>query len=304
VHIPFYDLKVSQKPIEQELTSAYQRVLDSGWYCLGQELEAFEHEYALYNGVKHCVGVGNGLDALTLLLRAYGIGPGDEVIVPSNTYIATWLAVVSVGASIVPVEPSTQSHNIDVSLIEASLSSKTAAIMPVHLYGLPADMAAIDKIAEEHGLIVIADGAQSQGATIDGRPAAQYGHATATSFYPGKNLGAMGDGGAILTNDEVIAKRVKVLRNYGSERKYFNSEIGVNSRLDELQAAILRVKLKYLDEWNQARSDAAALYRAALDGVSMLQLPLQSNFYTSVWHQFVITHPQRDALSESSRKGG
>ena len=214
--VPFLDLGRLHQEVREDLDAAYRRVMDSGWFVMGPELEAFEAEFARYCEVKHCVGVGNGLEALHLLLQAYEVGPGDEVIVPSNTFIATWLAVSQCGATPVPVEPDPLTHNMDPARIEAALSPRTKAIIPVHLYGLPADMSAINRVAEKHGLVVIEDAAQAQGARHEGKRVGSLGHAAATSFYPGKNLGALGDGGGILTNDDAIADKVRRLRNYGS----------------------------------------------------------------------------------------
>ncbi|MDT8283004.1 MAG: DegT/DnrJ/EryC1/StrS family aminotransferase, partial [Gammaproteobacteria bacterium] len=239
MQVPFLDLGLLHQPIRKSLDLAYHRVMDSGWFIMGPELEAFEAEFAQYCEVKHCVGVGNGLEALHLLLRAYEIGRGDEVIVPSNTFIATWLAVTECGATPIPVEPDIATHNIDPALVANAITSRTRAIIPVHLYGQPADMDPIKDLATNHGLIVIEDAAQAHGARYKGRRAGSLGHAAATSFYPGKNLGALGDGGAVLTNDDVIADKVKQLRNYGSTVKYQHNIAGYNSRLDEMQAAFL-----------------------------------------------------------------
>ena len=213
--VPFLDLNRLHHSIREPLDAAYHRVLDAGWFIMGPELEAFESEFAQYCEVKHCIGVGNGLEALHLLLRAYGIGPGDEVLVPSNTFIATWLAVTECGATPVPVEPNADTYNLDPTLIGNAITSRTRAIIPVHLYGQPANMDPISLLASKHGLIVIEDAAQSHGARYKGRRVGSLGHAAATSFYPGKNLGALGDGGAVLTNDDAIAEKVKQLRNYG-----------------------------------------------------------------------------------------
>lgn len=248
--IPFLDLARLHENIKEPLQQAFRRVLDSGWFIMGPELSAFEDEFARYSEVKHCIGVGNGLEAIHLLLRAYEIGAGDEVIVPSNTFIATWLAVSQCGAKPVPVEPNIKTYNINPELIEAAITERTKAIIAVHLYGQIADIDAINDIAKRHGLIVIEDAAQAQGALYKGRRACSLGHAAATSFYPGKNLGALGDGGAVLTNDDAIADSIKRLRNYGSQKKYQHDVAGYNSRLDEMQAALLRVKLSWLDEWN------------------------------------------------------
>lgn len=293
--IPFLDLNRQHAPIADELQQAMADVLRSGWFIQGEQLEAFEQEFAQYCGVSHCVGVGNGLDALVLLLKAYGIGPGDEVIVPSNTFIATWLAVTGVGATVVPVEPDEHTHNLSPKLIGACLTSRTRCIMPVHLYGQPADMEPIMDLAQRHGLIVIEDNAQAQGALYKGRPTGSLGHAAATSFYPGKNLGALGDGGAVMTNDPDIARKVRLLRNYGSEKKYEHKVIGCNSRLDEMQAAILRVKLKRLDEWNGERRRLASLYDRLLPP-DMVIRPFVPVWGQPVWHLYVIRSTKRDAL--------
>ena len=304
MNIPFLDLKAQYQELQSELDAAYRRVMDSGWYILGQEVEAFEDEFAQYCGVAHCVTVGNGLDALRLLLEAYGIGPGDEVIVPSNTYIATWLAVSQVGATPVPVEPFVETSNIDPERIEDALTSHTVAIMPVHLYGQPADMEAINRIAGKHGLVVIEDAAQAHGATYQGTKAGNLGDAAGFSFYPTKNLGALGDGGAITTNDAAVADKVRLLRNYGSRRKYYNDAIGTNSRLDELQAAFLRAKLPCLDEWNFRRRQIARFYLEALKERPARRLPGVRNDVEPVWHVFALHLAQRDELSERLRKKG
>ena len=262
--IPFLDVGATYRELRDELDAAYRRVMDNGWFILGREVEAFETEFAEFCGVKHCISVGNGLDALQLALRANGVGPGDEVIVPSNTYIATWLAVTYAGAVPVAVEPDPGTHNINPAKIAAAVSPRTQAILPVHLYGLPADMDAIMGIARSHGLKVIEDAAHAHGATYGGRLAGALGDCGCFSFYPGKNLGCFGDGGAVATNDESLADRLRLLRNYGSRRKYHHEIAGLNSRLDEMQAAFLRVKLPHLEEWNRRRSDIAGRYREAL----------------------------------------
>ena len=278
--------------------------MDSGWFVTGSELEAFEQEFATFSNVKFCIGVGNGLDALQLLLRAYEVGPNDEVIVPSNTFIATWLAVSQTGAKPVPVEPDTTTHNIDPSLIESAITSRTRAIMPVHLYGQPADMDPINKIAEKYGLIIIEDAAQAQGAMYKGQPAGSLGHAAGTSFYPGKNLGAYGDGGAVLTNDAIVAEKVRKLRNYGSKIKYQHDIAGFNCRLDEMQAAFLRVKLAVLGQWNNRRKVVANRYTEILVDQTKIVLPRLKDGCDSVWHLYVIRTKQRDALKEHLAKLG
>jgi dTDP-4-amino-4,6-dideoxygalactose transaminase len=304
--VPFLDLKAINAATRAELLAAFERVLDSGWYILGQEVQAFEREFAAYCGAAHAVGVGNGLDALTLVLRAWDLGPGDEVIVPSNTYIATWLAVSHVGATPVPVEPDPVTMNIDPARIEAAITPRTRVILPVHLYGRPAELAPILDIARRHGLKVLEDGAQAQGAVYQGRRLGAHGDAVAWSFYPGKNLGALGDAGAITTNDAALDQRLRSLRNYGSQVKYHNDEPGYNSRLDEVQAALLRVKLPRLDADNAHRGAIAERY---LQGLAPLQalglvLPTQPGTDTAVWHVFAVRHPQRDALARGLGQRG
>ena len=244
----------------------------------------------------HCIGVGNGLEALHLVLRAMNIGPGAEVIVPANTYIATWLAVSYAGAIPVPVEPDEGTYNINPGLIESAITSSTKAIIPVHLYGQPADMDPINEIASRYNLKVIEDAAQAHGANYKDRRVGGLGDAAAFSFYPGKNLGAFGDGGAITTNDATLAEKLRILRNYGSRVKYFNEVKGVNSRLDELQAAFLRVKLKKLDEWNVRRRNLAQYYQEKLSNIQHLVLPYVYQWVSPVWHLYVVRHPFRDEL--------
>jgi dTDP-4-amino-4,6-dideoxygalactose transaminase len=296
--IPFLELKPTYDELRDELDAAYHRVMDSGWYLLGNEIESFEAGFAKYCEAKHCVAVGNGLDALHLTLRAYDIGAGDEVIVPTNTFIATWLAVSYAGATPVPVEPDPKTFNLDPGRIEAAITRQTKAIMPVHLYGQPADMDPIMSIARKHGLKVIEDNAQAQGARYKGRRTGSLGHAAGHSFYPGKNLGAFSDAGAVTTNDGKLAGRIRTLRNYGSKEKYFNDVKGFNSRLDELQAAFLQVKLKKLDEWNDRRRSVAALYLTELCSAADLTLPFVPEWAEPVWHLFVVRHPKRDALQQ------
>ena len=293
--IPFLDLKAPYTELRDELDAAYRRVMDSGSYILGQELAAFEKEFAAYCGVKHCVGVGNCFDALRLILKGYGIGDGDEVLVPSNTYIATWLAVSYTGAIPIPVEPDDKTYNIDPSLVERSITHKTKAIIPVHLYGQPADMDPLIEIANKYGLKIVEDAAHAHGATYGGRKVGALGDAAGFSFYPAKNLGAFGDGGAVTTNDDGLADRVRILRNYGSRAKYYNEVQGSNSRLDELQAAFLRVKLSKLDEWNERRSEIAFMYIDRLRDVGII-LPEVVGGLKSSWHLFVIRHADRDKL--------
>ncbi|PKN59656.1 MAG: erythromycin biosynthesis sensory transduction protein eryC1 [Deltaproteobacteria bacterium HGW-Deltaproteobacteria-11] len=293
--IPFLDIKAGYEELREELDAAYRRVMESGWYILGEEGVSFEQEFAAYVGVKHCIGVGNGLEALHLILRAYGIGPGDEVIVPANTYIATWLAVSYAGATPVPVEPIERTYNIAPARIEAAITPRTKAIVAVHLYGQTVDMDPINDIARRYGLKVIEDAAQAHGARHKGRQAGALGDAAGWSFYPGKNLGAFGDAGAVTTDDRDLADQVRRLRNYGSQVKYYNEVKGFNSRLDPLQAAFLRVKLKHLDEWNARRSRLAAIYLEALAGLPLV-LPSVPADMEPVWHLFVVRSQERDAL--------
>ena len=293
--VPFLDVRASYEEIAPELSVATQRVVASGWYLLGEEIAAFEREYAAYVGAKYCVGLGNGLDALHLGLRALGVGSGAEVIVPSNTYIATWLAASYAGARPVPVEPDPRTYNLDPARIEAAITPRTKAILPVHLYGQPADMGPICEIARRHNLVVLDDAAQVHGARYRGRRVGTLADVTAWSFYPGKNLGALGDAGAITTDDEALADQIRTLRNYGSRVKYVNEVPGYNSRLDEIQAAALRVKLAYLDEWNARRARIAARYLTELDDAGLV-LPHVPEWADPAWHVFVVRSYDRDAL--------
>lgn len=304
MRVPFLDLEPAYLEVKEELDAAFHRVMRSSWFVLGQELEAFEEEYARYCDAKHCVGVGNGLDALYLILCAMEIVEGDEVIVPANTFIATWFAVSQTGAVPVPVDTRVKTFNIDTDLIEKAITSRTKAIMPVHLYGKPAEMDRIKEIAEKFGLKVIEDAAQAHGARYRGRRTGTLGDAAGFSFYPGKNLGAFGDGGAVVTNDDEIAERVKILRNYGSKVKYFHDEKGINSRLDELQAAFLRVKLKKLDEWNARRKKLAGLYHDVLSDIPGLILPGTDDGEEHSWHLYVIRHPERDVMQARLKRAG
>jgi dTDP-4-amino-4,6-dideoxygalactose transaminase len=294
--IPFLNLKLLNEPFEKEFEQAYRNFIQSGWYILGEKLSAFEQEYSHFNMVQHTIGVANGLDALILSLKALNIGVGDEVVVPSNTYIASWLAISYVGAIPIPVEPRIGTYNINPEFIEAAITIRTKAIMPVHLYGQICEMEAIMAIAERHNLLVIEDNAQSQGATYRGKLSGSWGHCNATSFYPGKNLGALGDGGAVTTNDADLARKLSIVRNYGSEKKYYNEVKGINSRLDELQAAFLSIKLEQLAADNVKRNSVAALYTEQLHGVGDLQLPVLANGATSVYHLYVIRTSKRDEL--------
>jgi dTDP-4-amino-4,6-dideoxygalactose transaminase len=296
--IPFVDLHCENDEIKDELDAAYKRVMASGSYILGAEVEAFESEFAQYCGSKYCIGVGNGLDALHLIIRAMDIGQGDEIIVPANTYIASWLAVSYAGATPVPVEPDEKTYNIDPARIEAAITPKTKAIMTVHLYGQPADMDPIHAIAQKYGLKVIEDAAQAHGAEYKGRKTGNLADAAGFSFYPTKNLGALGDAGAITTNNSTLAKKILLLRNYGSSKKYYNEFKGFNSRLDELQAAFLRVKLKKLDKWNTWRKQVAIQYLEALNSISDLSLPFVPEWASPVWHLFVMRSAQREKLMQ------
>jgi dTDP-4-amino-4,6-dideoxygalactose transaminase len=300
--VPFLDLGATYLELKPELDEAYQRVMLSGWYVLGEEVKKFEQEFAEYCGAKHCIGVGNGLEALHLILRAYNIGPGDEVIVPSNTYIATWLAVSCVGAKPVPVEPD-QTYNLDPERVSAAITSKTKAIIAVHLYGQTADMDALRKVIGKQNIKLIEDAAQSHGANYKGKRAGALGDAAGFSFYPGKNLGAYGDAGAVVTDDDELVASLHQLRNYGSKVKYYNEIKGGNSRLDELQAALLRVKLRKLDEWNERRKQIAAKYLIGLKGLS-LDLPFIPEWSDPVWHLFVVRTRQRDYLQKSLNERG
>lgn len=297
------DFKSEYKAIEQEIQAKVQEFFAKGWYILGTEVQDFETEFSSYVGTAHCVGVANGLDALILSLRALGVGVGDEVIVPSNTYIASVLAVSHVGATPVFVEPEMHTHTIDASKIEENITSKTKAILPVHLYGLLCNMPAIMSIAEKHNLFVVEDCAQAHGAHYKGKQAGTWGHSNAFSFYPTKNLGAYGDAGAITTNDENLAKKIKMLRNYGSEVRYQNEIIGYNSRLDELQAGLLRIKLRYLDAWNTKRRDAAEFFRKEFAHKDWV-FPVEPDDYYHVYHQFVVQSNQREKDMEELQKMG
>lgn len=300
--IPFLDVPAIYAELKDELDDAAARVMASGAYILGPEVSAFEDEFARYCGARHGIGVGSGLDALRLILLGYGIGAGDEVIVPSNTFIATWLGVSQTGARPVPVEPDPETHNIVAEAIEPMITPGTKAIMPVHLYGQPADMDAIVALGRERGIRVIEDAAQAQGACYRGRRAGSLADAAAFSFYPGKNLGALGDAGAVTTDDDDLADRVRLLRNYGSRVKYHHDLAGLNSRLDSLQAAFLRVKLRHLDEFNERRRDVAARYLERLG--EEVTVPVVPEWAEPVWHLFVIRHPQRDALQARLGEAG
>lgn len=301
--IPFLDLGASYRELKIEIDRAVLRVLDSGWYVLGPEVEAFETEWAGFCGAKYAVGLANGLDALILALRALDVGPGDEVIVPSNTYVATWLAVSAVGATPVPVEPDPITYNIDPTQIAAAITPSTKVLLPVHLYGQPADLDPVLRLAKQNGLAVVEDAAQAHGAKYKGRRIGGHGDIACWSFYPGKNLGAMGDGGAITTNRADLAEKIQVLRNYGSRQKYVNEVLGVNSRLDPIQAAVLRVKLRHLDEWSDRRRAIAATYTQRLSNIGLI-LPHVPDWADPAWHLYVVRSTARDALQASLNANG
>lgn len=304
LRVPFLDLGAPVRELRSEIDAAVKRVLDSGWYLLGKELDAFERAFAAYAEAPHCIGLANGLDALRLSLHVAGVGPGDEVLVPSNTYIATWLAISQVGAQPVPVEPVEGTFNIDATRIVAALTPRTKAIMPVHLYGQPADLDPILAIARERKLMVIEDAAQCHGARYRGRRIGAHGDLVCWSFYPTKNLGALGDAGAVTTRHAHLADRLKVLRNYGSRVRYVCEEAGVNSRLEEIHAAVLRVKLDHLDEWNARRARIAAAYDTAFADLPALRRPEVPAWAEPVWHLYVVRHHERDRLRESLEKAG
>lgn len=305
LNIPFLNLKAVYSEIKEELDIAYKRVMESGWYILGEEVSAFESEFAKYCDVKHCVGTANGLEALFLVLKAWDIGPKDEVVVPSNTYIATWLAISQTGAIPVPVEPNEQTHNINPEKIQEALTERTKAILPVHLYGQPAHMDEISKIAKKNGLKILEDVAQAHGATYKGKKAGSLGDAAGFSFYPSKNLGAFGDGGAVTTNDYELAEKIRIMRNYGSSKKYINEIVGYNSRLDELEASFLRVKLRHLDEWNKRREKIASWYMEKLPNTfSKFILPKVPEWAKPCWHLFVIRSQNRNDTMDILAKHG
>lgn len=301
--VPFVSFLPMEKELDSELRAAFERVYTRSWYIEGEEGEAFEKMFADYCGAKYCVGVGNGLDALMLILKGLGIGEGDEVIVPSNTYIATALAVTYVGAKLVFAEPNISTFNVDPKLIEAAVTDKTKAIMPVHLYGQPCDMDPIMKIAEKYDLRVIEDCAQAHGALYKGQKVGTFGDAAGFSFYPGKNLGALGDAGAVVTNNEQLAKKVRALGNYGSDYKYHHIYKGNNSRLDELQAAFLSAKLPILEKMNEERRRIADRYLAEIHNDRVI-LPEVPNYAVPVWHIFGIRCDDRDELEAYLNENG
>lgn len=304
VDVPFLDVGAAYRECAPEIDAAVRRTLDSGWYLLGNETKSFESAFARFTESSHCVGVANGLDALTLALRAMSLPPGAEVIVPSNTFIATWLAASYAGLTPVPVEPDPVTYTIDPARIETAVTSRTAAIIPVHLYGHPADMHPVMEVAARHGLRVLEDAAQAHGARYRGTRIGSIGDATTWSFYPGKNLGALGDGGAVTTDDEALAEKVRTLGNYGSRVKYQHTDLGVNSRLDELQAAALGAKLPRLDEWNERRMRIAARYSQELRGLGV-GLPAVAEWAQPVWHLYVVRVPSaRDEFQRELQRLG
>lgn len=298
IRIPFLTFSNLHAPIKAEMLAAFEEVYDSYWYVLGKSVSDFEAAYAAFSDTKYCVGVGNGLDAIYLSLKALGVGEGDEVIVPSNTYIATLLAVTYTGAKPVLVEPDPITYNIDPARIAEGITRKTKAIIPVHLYGQCCDMRSIMAVAREHGVGVVEDNAQAHGSTFAGKIAGSWGDVNATSFYPGKNLGALGDAGAVTTNDEGLAKAVAILRNYGSAKKYYNEVIGHNMRLDELQARLLTVKLKYLNKWTLQRQEIASWYLQEMKGIEGVILPYTHPDASHSYHLFVIRYNKRDQLQQ------
>lgn len=301
--VAFLDVQASYAELKAEVDAAVRSVLDGGWYIGGDHVSRFEADYAAYCSAQCCIGVGNGLDALCLILKALDIGPGDEVIVPAHTFIATWLAVTECGATIVPVEPDPSTWNIDVAAVERAITDRTRAVIPVHLYGQPADLEPLTACARRHGLKVIEDAAQAQGARYRGQRIGAHGDAVAWSFYPGKNLGAFGDAGAVTTDDRDLAERIRVMSNYGSIRKYEHVLRGRNSRLDPIQAAVLSVKLTHLDAWNARRASVAAFYQDRLAG-SGVTLPRVLEDVAPVWHLFVVATPDRDDLQRTLSQGG
>lgn len=304
MQIPFLSFSPANKQIKTEILTAFETFFDAEYYVLGNCIKKFEDEYAAFNNVKYCVGISNGLDALYIALKTLGIGTDDEVIVPSNTYIATVLAILYAGAKPVFVEPRVETCNIDPELIEAAITSKTRAIMPVHLYGQACEMSVIMAIAQKHNLYVIEDNAQAQGAAYENKLTGCWGHINATSFYPTKNLGALGDAGAITTDDEQLAQQATLLRNYGSSKKYYNEVIGYNKRLDECQAAFLSVKLKYLDTWTKQRQEIAGWYNEGLKNIQGISIPVVAKNASHVYHLYVIQTPQRDKLQAHLKENG
>ncbi|WP_297480007.1 DegT/DnrJ/EryC1/StrS aminotransferase family protein [Thermococcus sp.] len=295
--IPLVDLKREYREIKEEIDLAIGRVLERGWFILGEELVAFEREFGQYIGTKHVIGVNSGSDALYLAVKALGIGKGDEVITVSHTFISTVDAITRNGARPVFVDIDPETYTMDVSQLENAITERTKAIIPVHIYGHPADMAPIMEIANDYGLYVIEDASQAHGAEYKGKKVGSIGHVSCFSFYPTKNLGAYGDAGAIATNDDELADKLRMMRNYGSPRKYYHEFVGVNSRLDEIQAAVLRVKLKYLDKWNQRRRKIARVYKELLRDTDIIT-PIEKEWAKHVYHLYVVQHGKRDELEK------
>ncbi|HXE64387.1 MAG TPA: DegT/DnrJ/EryC1/StrS family aminotransferase [Bryobacteraceae bacterium] len=296
--VPFLDARASYLELRGELDAAWHRVMQGGWYILGEEVEAFEREFAAYCGTRDCAGTGNGLDALHLILRGYGIGAGDDVIVPAHTFIATWLAVTNAGANPIPVDCDPSTLQLDPARLASAITPRTRAVIVTHLYGHPADVDAIASTCRERNLKLIEDAAQAHGALYKGRRAGSLGHAAAFSFYPAKNLGAFGDGGAVVSNDAALIERIRLQRNYGSRVKYSHETPGVNSRLDPLQAAVLRAKLPHLEEWNARRRSIAARYLRELAGIPDLRLPAVADYADPSWHLFAVRSTRRDSLRQ------
>ncbi|WP_282153577.1 DegT/DnrJ/EryC1/StrS family aminotransferase [Ruegeria atlantica] len=303
MNIAFLDLNAAYRELSAQLEEAALRALRSGWYIGGPEVGDFEADFAAYCQANHAIGVANGLEALEIALQAFNIGPGDEVILPANTFIATWLAVERRGATIVPIEPDPETYNITLEAVSEALSARTRALIPVHLYGQPADIQGLMALAAERNFVVIEDAAQCHGSRCRGRRIGAIAHAATWSFYPSKNLGALGDGGAITTNDSKAAQHMQQLRNYGSQKKYVHALTGTNSRLDPVQASMLAVKLRLLDEWNARRQKIADFYLEALADADLV-LPKVPDWATPVWHLFVVRHPNRDKLMDGLRAQG
>lgn len=301
--IPFVSFQPMHKEIELEILNKFKEVYEKNWFIQGEEVKKFEEEFAEYCQANYCIGCGNGLDALYLILRGYDIGEGDEVIIPSNTYIATALAVSYVGAKPVFVEPNLSTYNLNADLIESAITSKTKAIIAVHLYGQPADMDEINRIAKKYNLKVIEDSAQSHGALYKGSKAGSLGDAAGFSFYPGKNLGALGDAGAVVTNNKELADKIRAIANYGSDRKYHHVYKGTNSRLDEVQAAFLRIKLKNLDKWNEDRRKIAQKYTAGINNPKITK-PVEGDYAKHVWHIFAVRVEKRNELEKYLNDNG
>ena len=303
-HIPFFTLGHQNAFLEKEIEFFYKELHADAWYILGKRVAQFEKAYAAYNNVRHCIGVGNGLDALTLSLRALNIGKGDEVVVPANSFIATLLAVTQVGATPILAEPDKHTFNITAEEIKKKITSKTKVIIPVHLYGLPCAMEDLISLAEKNNIFIVEDNAQAHGATYKNQKTGSFGIANATSFYPVKPLGAYGDGGAVTTNDAGLARQIRLLSNYGSEEKYYYETTGINSRLDEIQAGVLSIKLNYLDRWNEERIQLANLYSEILKDKEGIVLPVSSPDCKHIYHQYVIQSDKRDLLKEHLKKQG